>query len=233
MIKAVLFDFDETLQDRTQAFEHYMDAFLDTYCPAIPAAEREKRKEDMRVTGKGGYVNRVEWYQLLCNMWDWKDAPPAETLAYHYDSTFGDHNVIFEHTVPMLKELKKRGYITGVITNGPSLLQNHKMDTSGLRPYRDIVVVSGDVGVHKPDPALFRYTADKLGLKPEECVYVGDHPVNDIQGALTAGMHAVRMNYGWFRHQDLRDDVPVVDDIIDVIKIVADVSKPSPQREAK
>lgn len=220
MIKAVLFDFDETLQDRTEAFEHYMDTFLDTYCPDIYPEEREKRKEDMRITGKGGYVNRVEWCALLCEMWGWKDAPPAEELAYHYDRTFGDHNVIFANSEPLLKALKTRGYTVGVITNGPSMLQNHKMDMSGLRPYCDIVVVSGDVGVHKPDPALFRYTADKLGLKTEECVYVGDHPINDIQGALSAGMHAIRMNCGWFKNQDLRPDVPVIDDIIDVLKYV-------------
>lgn len=220
MIKAVLFDFDETLQDRTEAFEKYMDTFLSEFCPNIDSAEREKRKNDMRVTGKGGYVNREEWYQGLIDMWGWENAPSKTVLANHYDTKFGDHNVIFPNSLPLLKELKKRGYITGVITNGPSILQNHKMDTSGLRPYCDIVIVSGDVGVHKPDPALFIYTADKLGLKTDECVYVGDHPVNDIQGALASGMHAIRMNHGWFKDEDLRPDVPVITDIIDVLKYV-------------
>lgn len=220
MIKAVLFDFDETLQDRTAAFEKYMDTFLSEYCPDIDSTEREKRKNDMRVTGNGGYVNREKWYQRLIDMWGWNDAPSKTVLANHYDTKFGDHNVIFPNSLPLLKELKKRGYMTGVITNGPSILQNYKMDTSGLRPYCDIVVVSGDVGVHKPDPALFKYTADKLGLETNECVYVGDHPVNDIQGALTSGMKAIRMNWGWFKDQDLCPDVPVITDIIDVLKYV-------------
>jgi beta-phosphoglucomutase-like phosphatase (HAD superfamily) len=51
MTKAVLFDFDETLQDRTEAFEKYMDLFFDEFCPGLPQKEREKRKEDMRITG--------------------------------------------------------------------------------------------------------------------------------------------------------------------------------------
>lgn len=220
MTKAVLFDFDETLQDRTLAFEGYMDSFFDCFCPDISAQDREKRKEDMRTTGNGGYVNRVEWYNKLCGMWNWIDAPNAEELALHYDKTFGDHNVIFENTIPLLKELKKRGYIVGVITNGPSMLQNHKMDTSGLRPYCDIVVVSGDIGVHKPSPEIFTYTAERLGLKPEECTYVGDHPINDIKGALDAGMHVIRMNWGWFKDRDLRKDVPTIENIIDVLKYV-------------
>lgn len=220
MTKAVLFDFDETLQDRTLAFEGYMDAFLDEYLPNISQKEREAHKQDMRITGNGGYVNRVEWCKNLVKMWGWKNAPDATVLANHYDYNFGDFNVIFENSIPLLKELKARGYLTGVITNGPSVLQNHKMDTSGLRPYCDIVVVSGDEGVHKPDPRLFEITAERLGVKPQECVYVGDHPVNDIQGALSAGMGAIRMNFGWFKDKDLRPDVPVITDIIDVLKYV-------------
>lgn len=220
MIKAVLFDFDETLQDRTAAFEKYMDMFLDEFCPDLSDDEREKRKNDMRTTGNGGYVNREEWYQGLIDMWHWKNAPSKQELAHHYDYRFGDCNVIFEHTVLLLKELKRKGYIVGIITNGPSYLQNHKLDESGLRKYCDITVVSGDVGVHKPDPALFEYTAKKLNLPTCECTYVGDHPINDIKGALDAGMHAIRMNWGWFKDRDLRKDVPVITDIIDVLKYV-------------
>ncbi|MCM1285503.1 MAG: HAD-IA family hydrolase [Acetobacter sp.] len=220
MIKAVLFDFDETLQDRTEAFENYMDAFLDCFCPSISYEEKEIRKQDMRVTGKGGYVDREKWYAMLVEKWHWTDAPSPSVLANHYDTNFGDFNVVFPNSPVLLKELKQKGYTTGVITNGPSILQNHKMDTSGLRQYCDIVVVSGDVGVHKPDPALFIYTAEKLGLKAEECVYVGDHPINDIKGALDAGMKAIRMNFGWFKNQNLTDGVPVIEDIIDVLKYV-------------
>lgn len=226
MIKAVLFDFDETLQDRTEAFEKYMDTFFSEFFPELDKKELEKRKEEMRITGNGGYVThngyatRDEWYVDLARRWGWENAPSGAELTLHYDTKFGDHNVIFPNSERLLRELKQRGFIVGVITNGPSELQNHKMDTSGLRPYCDIVVVSGDVGVHKPDPALFVYTADKLGLPTCECTYVGDHPVNDIQGALDAGMSAIRMNWGWFKNQDLRPDVPVIEDIIEVLNYI-------------
>ena len=220
MIKAVLFDFDETLQDRTAAFDKYADAFMDEFLPQISKEEKQKRINDMVKTGNGGYVVRTKWYQQLIDMWQWKNAPSAQMLAEHYDTKFGTFNVIFKETVPLLKELRAKGIKTGVITNGPSVLQHTKLDNSGLLPYCDIVVVSGDINVHKPDAQIFKYTADKLGLKAEECLYVGDHPVNDIEGALGAGMKAVRMNWGWFKDKDLRSDVPVVDNIYDVIKYV-------------
>lgn len=220
MIKAVLFDFDETLQDRTKAFEGYMDAFMQDFLPDLPKAEQDKRKQDMVDTGNGGYVDRQKWYQQLIDMWGWKDAPSCAELANHYDTQFGYHNVIFDGSVPMLKELRKRGFITGVITNGPSILQQTKMEQSGLMPYCDIVVVSGDLPFAKPDRRIFEYTAEKLGLKTSECLYVGDHPVNDIAGAKLAGMQALRMNWGWFYNVDLRPDVLVITDIYDVLKYV-------------
>lgn len=218
MIKAVLFDFDETLQDRTLAFEKYMVTFFKDFLPNLSKEETNKRKNDMIVTGNGGYVNRVKWFQKLIDMWHWDDAPTASDLVVHYDNQFGLHIAMFDESVPLLKELKKRGYIIGIITNGGSYLQHTKLEGSGLLPYCDIVVVSGDLPFAKPSPEIFNYTAEKLGLKTDECVYVGDHPVNDIEGALSSGMKAIRMNWGWFKDQDLREDVPTVDNIYDVIK---------------
>ena len=132
MIKAVFFDFDETLQDRTAAFERYMDGFFARFFPGVTGEELAEKKHQMRQSGNGGYVDRVEWYKGLIALWHWTDAPAAEALADHYDRTFGDCCVIFPDAVPMLQALRKKGIVTGVITNGPSYLQNHKMDESGL-----------------------------------------------------------------------------------------------------
>ena len=138
MIKAVFFDFDETLQDRTAAFERYMDGFFARFFPGVTGGELKEKKHQMRQSGNGGYVDRAG-YKGLIALWHWTDAPAAEALAEHYDRTFGDCCVIFPDAVPMLQALRKKGIVTGVITNGPSYLQNHKMDESGLRPYLDLV----------------------------------------------------------------------------------------------
>lgn len=65
MIKAVFFDFDETLQDRTAAFERYMDGFFARFFPGVTGGELEEKKHQMRQSGNGGYVDRVEWYKGL------------------------------------------------------------------------------------------------------------------------------------------------------------------------
>ena len=216
MIKAVLFDFDETLQDRTAAFESYMKAFFKEFRPELKGGELEKYVNSMRVADNGGYVDRVKWHEGLKKEWKWDAAPPAKELAEHYIHTFGYHIKIYKNAPDVLKELKEKGYKVGVLTNGPSYLQNHKMRESGLLPLVDILLVGGDIGVQKPEARFFEIGAEKLNLKTNECVYVGDHPVNDIQGALNAGMKAIRMNTGWFKDKDFRPDVPVIDDIIQV-----------------
>jgi putative hydrolase of the HAD superfamily len=55
-------------------------------------------------------------------------------------------------------------------------------------------VVSGVQGVHKPDPEIFWRAAAYAGVAPAQCIYVGDHPVNDIEGATAAGMHPVYLD---------------------------------------
>ena len=63
MIKAVFFDFDETLQDRTAAFERYMDGFFARFFPGVTGEELEEKKHQMRqrrLRGPGGVVQRAD-----------------------------------------------------------------------------------------------------------------------------------------------------------------------------
>ena len=103
--------------------------------------------------------------------------------------------------IPTIQALKEQGYLLGVVSNGPSVLQNKKLDTAGIRDLFDVVAVSGDYGIHKPDRRLFDLAAQKLNVPNEACLFVGDHPVNDIKGALGAGMQAIWMDYGTFAGQ--------------------------------
>ena len=86
----------------------------------------------------------------------------------------------------------------GIITNGPAAHQMEKVEALGL--YRwfapESIVVSGAVGVAKPDPEIFRIACERLGTSPESCVYVCDSFASDVVGATSAGMPVV-----WFNHR--------------------------------
>ncbi|MBR2545222.1 MAG: HAD family hydrolase, partial [Erysipelotrichaceae bacterium] len=98
--------------------------------------------------------------------------------------------VLFPDAMDTVLKLKEK-YKIGILTNGAHLAQWGKIERSGLMPYVDAIVVSEDAGVRKPDVRIFEMMADKLGLKCEECVYVGDTFSLDIMGAYNSGMKPV------------------------------------------
>lgn len=73
-------------------------------------------------------------------------------------------------------QAESRGYILGVITNGPSLVQRPKLEALRYRDYFEerMVFVSGEFGARKPDPSIFQAAAKAAGADPQECVMVGD-----------------------------------------------------------
>ena len=79
----------------------------------------------------------------------------------------------------------------GLLTNGASCLQREKLAASGLAGHFDAVVISGDFGAGKPEPAIFRHALDRLGHTHGRAVMVGDSLARDVRGALAAGLDAV------------------------------------------
>jgi HAD superfamily hydrolase (TIGR01509 family) len=87
------------------------------------------------------------------------------------------------------QSLRERGVRIGVCSNlalpyGPPLL-------SALPDAPDAVILSYEVGLVKPDPAIFRLVCDRLGLRPAEILFVGDTPSADVEGPRTVGMPAM------------------------------------------
>lgn len=202
-VKAVFFDFDDTLQSRKGAYRLYCESFLDKYFPNISNCERLKKLDEMEEYVDGGYKDREVYFPEIIELWCWENHPPLEELYNSFNYDFGKHIVMLDGAVETLKEIKCRGYILGAITNGVSSLQNIKLDTAGIRELFDVVVVSGDISIYKPDRRIFDEAIKRAGVKNEESLFVGDHPVNDIQGALGADMLAIRMNYGDFKGKGL------------------------------
>lgn len=78
-----------------------------------------------------------------------------------------------------------------VLTNGAPCLQREKLYGAGLGDWFEFVLVSGDIGVGKPDPLPFTVCADRLGVEPAGLLMVGDNYERDIAGALETGFRAL------------------------------------------
>ena len=184
--KAILFDFDDTLQDRVEAFLGVAREMLYRAFPELSVAEVESRAQTMLVENNHGYVGYLEFFDSLRKHWGWP--ADSELLWDEFQRRFPFYSVLFSDAEAVLRELKRRGYYLGIITNGTMPQQNLKVDHSGLRPLLDVVQVAGEEGVGKPHAEVFRRAAQRLCVAPENCVYVGDYPKNDIVGAQAAGM---------------------------------------------
>ena len=101
----------------------------------------------------------------------------------------------FADAAPALDALAAQGRRLAVVSNWdvslpPVLLR------LGLAGQLELVVHSAGVGASKPDPRLFLVALDRLALPPDECVHVGDDPVNDCEGAARAGLRAILVDRG-------------------------------------
>jgi putative hydrolase of the HAD superfamily len=117
----------------------------------------------------------------------------------------------FADAAPALDALRA-DHALALVTNGASCWQREKLRASGLADRFDAIVVLGELGTAKPDPAVYAHALRALGAEPAEAVMVGDSLRNDVDGALAAGLGAVWVNRdGRSRPPDRADLVQVRD----------------------
>ncbi|MEO0078321.1 MAG: HAD family hydrolase [candidate division WOR-3 bacterium] len=118
----------------------------------------------------------------------------ADLLAVTYAAERRARYQPYPDALPLLDQLS-REFRLGLVTNGPTDLQQDKLKCSGLEDRFSAVVISRAVGTRKPDPRIFHLALDQLNVLPAEAVYVGDSLSKDVAGAKAAGMKAVWANY--------------------------------------
>jgi putative hydrolase of the HAD superfamily len=93
---------------------------------------------------------------------------------------------LFDEVTEVLTALRQRVGALGLITNGAGDTQRDKLAVTGLGRYLDAIVISGEAGVAKPDPAIFDLALSELAVPPEAAWHVGDSLAADIAGARNA-----------------------------------------------
>ena len=117
----------------------------------------------------------------------------------------------YPETADVLNRLRSR-YRLGMITNGAPDIQKAKLSRSGLDVYFGVVVISGEIGIGKPAPEMFRRALDAADVMPDEAVMVGNSLAHDIAGAQQVGMVGVWVNRHAQRPKtDVAPDAEVTD----------------------
>jgi putative hydrolase of the HAD superfamily len=101
---------------------------------------------------------------------------------------------LFDDVRELFTSAKKARVPLALITNGASDTQRDKLRVLGMQHWFDVVVISGEVGVAKPDASAFGLALHQLLLEPENVWHVGDSLTTDVAGAKAAGLNAVWLN---------------------------------------
>lgn len=190
MIKAVIFDFDGTLSNRkANAYNLFRD-YLRPFFKDFSEIEYEAVLQDLTTYDCNGTINvayrLIPFYKKYGKYFSQEDGKIFSDWYYNH---MGEYVVLKKQTIEILNGLYGK-YKLGLITNGISLTQHSKIENAKIDKYFDEIIVSGDLegNIEKPDKRIYEMMANRLSVKPEECVFVGDVFASDILGAIRANM---------------------------------------------
>ena len=190
MIKGIIFDLDHTLFDRYGT--------LRAVLPEMYKRLRGKIPEDLSLSD---FIERFikEEQKHIYNGWIYTAERMIEKGVFLPGITGEDvwqclanhcwplAAVKFPFTEPTLKKLKEMGYTLGIITNGEHSYQAAKLKLLDFAHYFDEIIISGDIGVQKPEHEPFDEMSRRLNIPANQLLYVGDNPLNDVKGSRDAG----------------------------------------------
>lgn len=208
MIKAVLFDLDGTLLNRDESLKRFLSnqyERLKKYVGNVPKVQYIARFIEL---DERGYVWKDKVYRQLTQEFNISRITWEELLR-DYTDNFKFSCIPFDHLIQTLEELKRVNVSLGMITNGYGQFQMDNIKALGIEQYFDAILVSEWEGIKKPNPEIFQRALRKLNVSPEQSVFVGDHPENDIKASQNIGMKGIwKKDHQW---EDVKADFIVND----------------------
>src|SRR5690606_12607813 len=136
-------------------------------------------------------VRKLSLQQVLESI-GYDSAAIPDLVREAFDCFLEHRNAIrlFPQTIPLLADLQKN-YALASVTNG-----NSDLEKIGIANYFQFALSAEKVGASKPRPNLFHAVLHRANARAHETIHIGDHPVDDIQGAQQLGIHTIWFNPG-------------------------------------
>jgi HAD superfamily hydrolase (TIGR01549 family) len=203
-VRAVLFDLDDTLFDHSGAARsalqvvHAGHACFTTW--PFDDLERghaqfleEAHLDVLAGTKSVDEARLVRFRRLFAAAGVDVDPDTLDATAMSYRRAYLESRGPIAGAAALLAALTEHVSI-GIVSNNVRDEQEAKLRLCGFEPYVDALVVSGETGIAKPDPAIFNIALDRLGVSATDAVMVGDSWAADIVGARAAGIRAIWFN---------------------------------------
>lgn len=221
MIKSVIFDLDGTLLNRDASVQKFIEHQYNRLKETLGHMPKERYVSRFIELDCRGYVWKDKVYQQLVDELDIKELS-WEALLEDYQTEFYKYCVPFPKLHSTLEKLKKHPIQLGMITNGKGQFQMDNIKALGIENYFHTILFSEWEGIKKPDPQIFQKALSQMNVAPNESMYVGDHPENDVKAAMDIGMVGVwKKDSQW---ENVRADYKI-DDLIDVPGIVQEINQ--------
>lgn len=227
MIKAVIFDVDNTLYNFTKAHKAafralaaYAGERLGLSGESFERLHRETAEELRAYMGEVAALhNRCIRYQVMLEKLGLPLCPHVLEMEGLYWDTLLKEAVPSANAKETLRSLKDRGIRIGVGTDMTARMQFRKLEMLGMLAYVDFLVSSEEAGAEKPALSFFARCVEKAGFGKKECLFVGDSLRKDVLGALDAGLQAVW--YGPESPAEEREDVLRITDMRQLPEVVS------------
>ncbi|NHB59266.1 HAD family hydrolase [Acinetobacter sp. 194] len=217
-IKAVLFDLDQTLLDRTTSLKKFLNWQINFYQLVDSDLKNDFIQRFLVLDANGSvwkdrvYAQLIEEFQITHHS--------TEILLQSYIQDFNKFCTPFDGVKTTIEALYENGYKLGLISNGKSPFQEHNFYALGLKQYFSSIIVSEAVGLRKPDPRIFHLACEQLKIYPQDAIFVGDNWKVDIQGAQSAGLQALYFQGGELQHQPQATEKNIINNFSDVLKVI-------------
>jgi putative hydrolase of the HAD superfamily len=225
MIKAIVFDLDNTLVD----FMVMKQAAIDAAVRAMIDAGLKMTFEEARQKVDHIYSERgIEFQQVFdILLYDETNKIDNKILAagiIAYRRAREAALVPYPHVFLTLVQLVKRGIKLAVVSDAPSREAWLRLTYLNLHHLFDVVLTHEDTGEYKPSPVPFKTALDRLSVDASEALMIGDWAERDMVGAAQVGMKTVFARYGdTFGTMHSGADYEI-NDIQDLLKIVDEVN---------
>ncbi|PTI30575.1 HAD family hydrolase [Mammaliicoccus vitulinus] len=193
--KAIIFDLDDTLINRNHAVTEIFKLFYNKYYLKNDIHDIDLMMNDFIKLDKK-YYGKDEKDKIFKNIilkYPLNQSINIDNINSFWNNNFPNCFKPDIKTIQLLNTLSKSHKIA-LVTNGTSLRQSQKLINSNLKKHFEVIIISEEVGVSKPNAEIFKKALNKLELSSEKCLYVGDHLINDIQGSQNAGLKSCWYN---------------------------------------